>query len=136
MLVFCLKFRLAPVCEYLNYYYGISNYYWAIPEKIRAGGFEGIIFLEKKSWNFYFYHFTLRNSWQNKALTLQIPWNCVTPLGNSKAKNEDLRRFNIFPWSILEIPPLFQLNPGISTWYFLIFMKIPFPINKYIYICL
>ena len=25
LLVFCLKFRLSPVCEYLNYYYNITN---------------------------------------------------------------------------------------------------------------
>ena len=27
LLVFCLKFRLAPVCEYLNYYYNITDDY-------------------------------------------------------------------------------------------------------------
>ena len=27
LLVFCLKFRLTPVCEYLNYYYDITNDY-------------------------------------------------------------------------------------------------------------
>ena len=47
LLVFCLKFRLSPVCEYLNYYYKISNGYWAIPEKIQTGEFEEIFrFLE------------------------------------------------------------------------------------------
>ena len=25
LLVFCLKFKLSPVCEYLNYYYNITN---------------------------------------------------------------------------------------------------------------
>ena len=25
LLVFCVKFRLSPVCEYLNYYYNITN---------------------------------------------------------------------------------------------------------------
>ena len=38
LLVFCLKFRLAPICEYLNYYYNITNDYRAIPEKIQARG--------------------------------------------------------------------------------------------------
>ena len=33
LLVYCLKFRLSPVCEYLNYYYNITNVYRAIPEK-------------------------------------------------------------------------------------------------------
>ena len=49
LLVFCLKFRLAPVCEYLNYYYNITNGYWAIPTKIQARGFEDILFSKKKS---------------------------------------------------------------------------------------
>ena len=29
-LVFCLKFRLSPVCEYLDYYYKITNDYYNI----------------------------------------------------------------------------------------------------------
>ena len=37
--------------------------------------------------------------------------NCVTSLGNSKAKNED-------PQSPLEIPLPFSLTPGISTLFF------------------
>ena len=54
LLVFCLKFRLAPICEYLNYYYNITNDYRAIPEKIQARGLglgvgEWGILLEKKS---------------------------------------------------------------------------------------
>ena len=32
LLVFRLKFRLAPVCEYLNYYYNTTTDYCAIPE--------------------------------------------------------------------------------------------------------
>ena len=31
LLVFCLKFTLAPVCEYLQWYYSITNEYWTIP---------------------------------------------------------------------------------------------------------
>ena len=81
LLVFCVRFRYSPVCEYLNYYYKISNDYWAIPEKIQTGGFEEV---------FTFITLSYGNSWQNKALPSQIPWNCVTSLGDSKAKNEDL----------------------------------------------
>ena len=38
LLVFCLKFKLSLVCEYLNYYYNITNDCWTIPEKIKQGG--------------------------------------------------------------------------------------------------
>ena len=51
LLVFCLKFRLAPVCKYLNYYYNITNDYWTIPEKIQAGGLR-TYFFEKKPLKF------------------------------------------------------------------------------------
>ena len=37
LLVFCLKFKVSPVCEYLNYYYNIAND-WAIPEKSKQEG--------------------------------------------------------------------------------------------------
>ena len=113
LLVFCRKFRLVLFCEYLNYYYNITHDCWVIPGEIQAVGFDD--FFGKNM----VYHFILENSRQNKALSLQIPWNCVAHLGNSKAKNEDLWKFNvIFSSSILEIPLLFQLTPGISTWYF------------------
>ena len=64
LLVFCLKFRLSPVCECLNYYYKISNAYWAFLEKIQAVGFKEII---------RFVTLTYGNVGQNKALPLQIP---------------------------------------------------------------
>ena len=38
LLVFCLKFKLSPVCEYLNYYSNTTNDCWAIPEKSKQGG--------------------------------------------------------------------------------------------------
>ena len=41
-------------------------------------------------WNFQICYFTLRNSGENKLLSLEILQNCVTPLGNSKVKNQDL----------------------------------------------
>ena len=64
LLVFCLKFRLSPVCEYLNYYYKISNDYRAIPEKIQTGGFEE---------TFRFVTLSYGNFGQNKASPLKIP---------------------------------------------------------------
>ena len=39
-------------------------------------------------------HFTLWKSRQNKASPLEIPQNCVTPIGISKAKSQD-------PWNSL-----------------------------------
>ena len=37
LLVFCLKFKLSPVCKYLNYYYNTANDR-VIPEKSEPGG--------------------------------------------------------------------------------------------------
>ena len=71
-----LKLRLSPLCKYLNYYYKISNDYWAIPEKIQTGRFEEILRFATLSYGYF---------GQNNALPLQIPWNYVTPLANSKA---------------------------------------------------
>ena len=42
-----LKFRLATVCKYLNYYYNITNDYWAIPEEVQAMRFEYMLFWKK-----------------------------------------------------------------------------------------
>ena len=49
LLVFCLKFKLSPVCEYLNYYYNITNDCWAIPEKSKRGieDIEDTLFFKK-----------------------------------------------------------------------------------------
>ena len=38
LLVLSLKFRLSPVCKYLNYHYNTTNDYSAIPEKSKQGG--------------------------------------------------------------------------------------------------
>ena len=73
LVVFCLKFRLAPVFEYLNYYYNITNNYWNIPEKIQAGGFENIL-LSKKNLKFLGFSF--------------YPWKF-------QSENEDLWKFNM-----------------------------------------
>ena len=52
-------------------------------------------------WNFQICYFTLRNSGENKLLSLEILQNCVTPLGNSKVKNQDLCYGNS-TWFFLE----------------------------------
>ena len=52
-------------------------------------------------WNFQICYFTLRNSRENKLLSLEILQNCVTPLGNSKVKNQDLCYGNS-TWFFLE----------------------------------
>ena len=65
LLVFCLKFKFSPVCEYRNCYYNITNDCWAIPEKSRQGGLRTYLFL-KKPWIFEVCHFTLGNYGQNK----------------------------------------------------------------------
>ena len=44
LLVFCLKFRLSPLCEYLSYYYNITNDCSAIPEKSKQGGLRTVFF--------------------------------------------------------------------------------------------
>ena len=55
-----------------------------------------------------FVTFTLGNFRENKASPLEILQNCVTPLGSSKAKNQDPWKFHIvFSLSLLEIPLLF-----------------------------
>ena len=77
-LVFCLKFKLTPVCEYLNYYCNITNDYWAIPEKFQAEGFQDILF-EK---NLTFLSLPLY-SWKFKTKQIFILGNsgmlCYTP---------------------------------------------------------
>ena len=37
LLVVRLKFRYSPVSGYLNYYYNITNDYWAISEQVQVG---------------------------------------------------------------------------------------------------
>ena len=37
LLVSCLKFKLSLVCEYLNYYYNVTNDCWTILEKSKQG---------------------------------------------------------------------------------------------------
>ena len=73
IVVFCLKFRLSPVCEYLNYYYNITNNYWVIPEKTQTREFQDIAFWKKFPEVFRFFYFTHGNSRKNGTLPLQIP---------------------------------------------------------------
>lgn len=118
LLVFCLKCRFSPFCECLNYYYNITNNHWAILEKIQTEWFEDTRFW-KKNMTFLALSLCPWKFWTKQSFT-RIPWNCVSLFGSSKAKNEDLWKFNMsFFWSILEIPLLYQSAPRISTWYFL-----------------
>ena len=59
-----------------------------------GGGGPGYTFLETPAplnppRNFKIFHFALRNSRENKLSPLEILQNCITPLGNSKVKNQD-----------------------------------------------
>ena len=49
----------------------------------------------KKPWIFLVSYFAPRNSRQNKASPLEILQNCVRPLRNSKAKNQNLWKFHM-----------------------------------------
>ena len=64
-LVFCVKLKFSSVCDYLNYYYNITNDCWAIPEKPKQK-IEDISFKKSPS-IFEVCYFTLGNSRQNKA---------------------------------------------------------------------
>lgn len=72
-------------------FYGHSNYdtmqNWAIPKRSKQVDWEHRYFLEILKILDICY-FNLRNSGQSKASLLRIPQKCVTPLGNSKAKNQ------------------------------------------------
>ena len=77
------------------------------PENIQTGGMKACFF-DKTPGIFMFVIFTLGNFRENKASPLEILQNCVTPLGSSKAKNQDPWKFHIvFSLSLLEIPLLF-----------------------------
>ena len=50
LLVFCLKFKLSPVCEYLNYYYNVIGLF----QKNSNRGDLGHTFFFKKIWIWIF----------------------------------------------------------------------------------
>ena len=53
-------------------------------KKNQTGSAEDILFW-KAAWDFWIFYFTPGNSKQSKALPLETPQNCVTPLGNFQA---------------------------------------------------
>ena len=58
----------------------------------------------------------LRNSKKQAFTSGNSAKLCVTPLRNSKVRNQDPRKLHMnFPKTPLEIPLLFQLTPGICT---------------------
>ena len=92
-----------------------------------GGGGWGYNFL-KKTGIFYICLFILENSRENKLFPLEIRQNCVTPLGNSKVKNQnpwkfhmiflDLRKFHFFSnWSLefAHAPSSIPLGNSISS---------------------
>ena len=78
LLIFFLKLRLSPVCEYLNCYYKIANDYWAIPEKNETGEFEDILF-KKKTLKFLGCHFTLEHPGHNSFTLANSVRLCYAP---------------------------------------------------------
>ena len=90
-----------------NFIHGIIMGYSRKKTK-QGGGSWGHAFLNRP-WNFSFFYFTPGNFRENKAPPLEIPQNCLTSLGNSKAKNQDhWKFFIIFSWTPLEIPLCFN----------------------------
>ena len=97
LLVFFFKFRLPPVCDYLNYYYNITNDYWTIPNRNREWG-GGYTFwkktLEFLDLSLYFWKF-----WTKQSFTF-----------------EDSVKIVLHP---LEIQRLKTKTHGNSAWFFL-----------------
>ena len=79
LLFFCLKFRLSPVCQYLNCYYSMANDYWAIPEKNQTGQLERTYLFEKKLLNFLGLSLYTRQFWKRKCFVF-IFFNCYFPV--------------------------------------------------------
>ena len=73
-------------------------------------------------------NFILGNSGQNKASNLEISQDFDTPLGNSKAKNQDPWKFHmIFSWSPPEFPLLFNWSLDFSRSVFSLSLEISCP---------
>ena len=112
LLVFCLKFRLSPVCECLICYYKTSNDYWTIPEKIQT----------RWVWrNFQVCHFKLWKFWTKQSFILANSIKlCYTPW-----------KFQGQKWRLMEIQHDFFLidpeNPtsfSVNYWNFDIYIYI------------
>ena len=92
---------------------------WAIPEKIRTGGAEDILFWKTPSGIFRFVTLLLEipdkmkfhpwNFHQIVSHQLRFPRPKTKTYGNSTL---------FFSWSWLEIPILFLLTPGVCRFYF------------------
>ena len=114
LLVFCLKFRLSPVFEYLNYYYNINNAYWVIPEKSKQKRVEDILFWKKKRGIFRFvilpleipdkkklypwkfHKIVLQGSWKiQKPRPMETPHGFFITPGNSTSFSTDPSNFRV-----------------------------------------
>ena len=100
---------------------------WAVPEKYqtRKRGVEDIYTFLKTPLEFLDLSlYTLRKSVENKLSPLEILQNCVTPLRNSKSKNQDPWKFHmIFSWTPLEILLFF-----VDAWNFHMLTSMPLEI--------
>ena len=105
LLVSCLKFKLATVCEYLNYCYNTSNDYWDIPEKFQKGWFEDIVFW-KKALIFLGLSLYPLKFWTKQSFTLANSVKlCCTPW-----------KFQGQKWKLMGIQHvIFLINPESST---------------------
>ena len=99
---------------------GFMSVNWAIPEK--RWGLKTQLF-EKDHWNFQVCCFTLGNSGQYKATSLEILQNYMTPLGQNETKFFVI--FSLLPLKILVVS---CVTPRNSTFYFFkIFLENPSP---------
>ena len=98
---FCLIIKLSHAMDGLFSVLGYSR------KKTNRRGW-GYTFLKLLLLEILYLWLYLRNSAENKLLPLEILQNCVTPLGNSKVKNQDPWELQMsFSWIPLEIPLLF-----------------------------
>ena len=100
LLVFCLTFKLSPVCEYLNYYYNITNDCWAIPEKSKQGGLRTYFF--KKNLNFLglsLFRFVSKKSFLYNWKFFKI---VLHPLETPKTKTH-VNSTKLFSWKFCKI---------------------------------
>ena len=99
--VFRIASYLASKVAFLGYGMSVCMLMGYSRKKTKQGGLR-IYFSENPPWKFSICDFTLRKSRENKFLPLEIQQNFVTPLGNSKFKNQDPWKFHEFllehPW--------------------------------------